>query len=73
MLFNYAAVALRVIAPYRLIDAFLVKDLIGVRGQKFDDVKFSLGKGKLLLIPKYFSIREIDNQPLEVTTSGGRL
>ena len=26
--------------------------------------KFSLGTGKLLLIPKYFSIREIDNQPL---------
>ena len=64
MLLNHVAVALRVIAPYRLIDAILVKDLVGVRGQKFDDVKFSLGKGKLLLIPKYFSAREIDNQPL---------
>ena len=42
MLFNHAAVALRVIAPYRLIDTLLVKDLIGVRGQKFDDVKLSL-------------------------------
>ena len=63
MLFNHAAVALRVIAPYRLIDALFVKDLIGVSGQKFDDVKFSLGKGKLLLIPKYFSAREVDNQP----------
>ena len=42
MLFNHAAVALRVIAPYRLIDTFFVKNLIRVRGQKSDDVKFPL-------------------------------
>ena len=31
MLFDHAAVALRVIAPYRLINALLVKNLIGIR------------------------------------------
>ena len=33
-----------IICPYRLINALLVKNLIGIRGQKFDDVKFSPGK-----------------------------
>ena len=38
----WLTLALRVIAPYRLIDTLFVKNLIRVRGQKFDDVKFPL-------------------------------